>query len=106
MKKRNKKKKLNGIDIYLICSSILLILYTIVTQIIFVRTGGMEPSSLTISFFAAFGVTEGICCALIKNQKLKENPKNSREENLENTSENFVGQDEMESELYFEGRDS
>ena len=63
----------------------------------------MEPSSLTISFFAAFGVTEGVCCALIKNQKLKANPKNSQGDILENTSENFVSQDELESDEFFEG---
>lgn len=85
MKKRKRKPKLNGIDIYLIVSACLLIIYTIVTQIIFVVTNGMEPSSLTISFFAAFGVTEGICCAMIKNQKAKS--KKSQGENLENTSE-------------------
>ena len=93
MKKRKKKLKLNGIDIYLIVSACLLIIYTIVTQIIFVVTNGMEPSSLTISFFAAFGVTEGICCAMIKNQKAKS--KNSQVENLAESPEMEEQSDEQ-----------
>ena len=93
MKKRKRKPKLNGIDIYLIVSACLLIIYTIVTQIIFVVTNGMEPSSLTISFFAAFGVTEGICCALIKNQKQKS--KKSQGENLAESPEMEEQSDEQ-----------
>ena len=81
--KKPKKKRFNGIDYYLITCAILLIIYTTVSLIIFAKTG-MEASTLTVSFFGAFGVTEGICCALIKNSKRKNSPEGKSTESSEN----------------------
>lgn len=47
-----------------------LIIYTIVSQVVFVMTG-MEYSTLTTCFYGAFG-GEILMCALIKIFKLKE----------------------------------
>ena len=69
----SKKKKLHGLDIYVIFSIAALVIYTIVSQIIAVRTG-MTLDTLTTCFFGFFG-GEIVTCALIKIFKLKENKK-------------------------------
>lgn len=55
---------------FVIFSFAALILYTVVTQIIAVKMGGVELSTLTTCFFSAFG-GEVLMCALIKIFKLK-----------------------------------
>ncbi|MBO7450919.1 MAG: hypothetical protein J6U54_11190 [Clostridiales bacterium] len=69
----SKKKKLHGLDIYVIFSIAALVIYTIVSQFIAVRTG-MTLDTLTTCFFGFFG-GEIVTCALIKIFKLKENKK-------------------------------
>lgn len=68
-----KKKKLHGLDIYVIFSIAALVIYTIASQIIAVRTG-ITLDTLTTCFFGFFG-GEIVTCALIKIFKLKENKK-------------------------------
>lgn len=65
---KEKKKKLNDLDKYLIFAFTTLILFTITVLIIFAITGN-EPAVLTGCFFAAFG-GEILLCALIKRLKL------------------------------------
>lgn len=66
--KKPKKKKLDNLDKYLIFTFTSLILYTIVSQILF-YVYQMEMAVLTGCFFAAFG-GEILMCALIKKLKL------------------------------------
>lgn len=62
------KKKLNDLDKYLIFAFTSLIIYTIVSQILFYMYQ-IEMAVLTAAFFAAFG-GEVLLCALIKKLKL------------------------------------
>lgn len=62
-------KKYRSLSLYVIFSIALLIIYTIVSQIVFIKTG-QEYSTLTTCFFAAFG-GEILACALMKIFKLK-----------------------------------
>ena len=55
---------------FVIFSFAALIVYTIISQVIAIRTGGAELSTLTTCFFGAFG-GEVLMCALIKIFKLK-----------------------------------
>ena len=67
------KKKLSGLDIYVIFSITALIIYTIVSQIMLIKCG-MQLDTLTTCFFGFFG-GEIVTCALIKIFKLKDKPK-------------------------------
>ena len=71
MNKKNKFKtlrKLSALDIYVICSIISLIIYTIISQIIAIRNG-IILDTLTTCFFGFFG-GEIVTCGLIKIFKL------------------------------------
>lgn len=57
------KKKLNKVDIYLIISVFLLIIYTVVDRVILVRYG-LSSDTLTTSFFAVFGTEIASCCII------------------------------------------
>lgn len=76
---KKKKKKLNGLDIYVIFSIIAMVIYTIVSQIICVACSNeytlMTMDTLTTCFFGFFG-GEIVTCALIKIFKLKGNKSN------------------------------
>lgn len=63
-----KKKKLNGLDKYVIFSITSMVLFTIASQIILVLTG-YTNDTLTTCFFGFFG-GEIVTCALIKIFKL------------------------------------
>ena len=65
---KEKKRKLNDLDKYLIFAFSSLIIYSIACLVIFFITGN-EPAVLTGCFFAAFG-GEILMCALIKRLKL------------------------------------
>lgn len=66
----NEKKKLHGLDRYIIFSFSCVIIYTIANMILTVCTGeGMD--TLTTCFYACFG-GEILACAVIKRYKLKE----------------------------------
>lgn len=65
-----KKKILHGLDYYIIFCLAVLLLYTIVTLLMFKETM-QEPTTLTTSVFAAFG-GEFLTCGLIKIFKMKE----------------------------------
>lgn len=65
---KEKSKKFNDLDKYLIFAFVNIILYTIANLVIFYITGN-EPAVLTGCFFAAFG-GEILMCALIKKLKL------------------------------------
>lgn len=64
-----KKKKLSGLDKYLIFSFTCLIIFTIVMIIVQTITGVMQDTLITC-FFSAFG-GELLMCALIKRLKIK-----------------------------------
>ena len=63
------KKKLNGLDKYVIFSITLLLLYTI-AEFVASSITGIPHDTLTTCFYAAFG-GEILSCALIKVFKLK-----------------------------------
>ena len=65
---KEKKRKLNDLDKYLIFAFTNLIIYTIADKITFVITGQEQPV-LTAAFFGVFG-GEVLLCALIKKLKL------------------------------------
>ncbi len=65
-----KKKKLNGLDKYVIFSISVMVLYTISSQLILIFTG-YTYETLTTCVFGFFG-GEIVTCALIKIFKLKE----------------------------------
>ena len=62
---------------FVVFSFAALITYTIISQLIAIRTGGSELSTLTTCFFGAFG-GEVLMCALIKIFKLKGDPKDGK----------------------------
>jgi len=68
-----KKKKLNGLDLYVIFSIIALIGFTIVTQVMLFMNR-MVSDTLITCYFTAFG-GEILSCALLKIFKLKDEPK-------------------------------
>ena len=63
-------KKLHALDYYIIFCLVVLIIYTIVTIVIF-KDSMSEPSTLTTCVFGAFG-GEFLTCGLIKIFKIKE----------------------------------
>lgn len=70
MKRSRKKKKLHGLDLYVIFSIAVLVIYTIVSQVILIYTG-YTYEVLTTCIFGFFG-GEIITCALIKIFKLRD----------------------------------
>lgn len=66
---KNKKKKLNGLDSYIIFSFTCIILYTISAYVVVIKTG-QSLDVLTSLFFGVFG-GEILLCALIKKLKLR-----------------------------------
>lgn len=75
---KKKRKKISGLDKYVIFSFTVLLIYTVAQTIVTIKTG-VESSTLTTCFFAAFG-GEVLMCALIKRLKLKNESKNESEE--------------------------
>ena len=75
-----KKKRISALDKYVIFSFTVLLIYTVAQTIVTIKTG-VESSTLTTCFFAAFG-GEVLMCALIKRLKLKNESKNESEENI------------------------
>lgn len=73
------KKKLDNLDKYLIFTFTSLILYTIVSQILF-YVYQIEMAVLTGCFFAAFG-GEILMCALIKKLKLHKEAELTKDNN-------------------------
>lgn len=63
---------------FVIFSFTSLVLYTIISQLIFIKTF-IEMQTLTTCFFAAFG-GEVLACALIKIFKLKDNRTNENDD--------------------------
>jgi hypothetical protein len=70
-----KKFKINKVDIYLIVSVLLMILYTIVDKIILVKFG-MSNDTLTTWFFRIFGLEIASCC-IIKSLNIRNERKQS-----------------------------
>lgn len=74
-----KKRKISGLDKYVIFSFVAMLIYTIAQTVVTIKTG-VESSTLTTCFFSVFG-GEVLMCALIKRLKLKnESKKNESEE--------------------------
>ena len=74
-----KKRKISGLDKYVIFSFVAILIYTIAQTVVTIVTG-VESSTLTTCFFSVFG-GEVLMCALIKRLKLKnESKKNESEE--------------------------
>ena len=76
-KETKKKRRLNGLDLYVIFSISALIVYTIVTQVMLFKYVQVSDT-LTTCFFGFFG-SETVCCAILKIFKLKEEPKTNDE---------------------------
>ena len=75
----NKKKpKINTLDIYVIFSIFVLLLYTIISQIVAI-TYNVQLDTLTTCFFAAFG-GEILSACLIKIFKLKKTEETDKTE--------------------------
>lgn len=79
-RRKRKKKKLKGLDKYVIFCFAILIIYTAAQTIVTIKTG-VESSTLTTCFFSVFG-GEVLLCALIKQLKLKNEPKESEDNDL------------------------
>ena len=75
---KKKKKRIRALDKNVIFSFTVLLIYTVAQTIVTIKTG-VESSTLTTCFFAAFG-GEVLMCALIKRLKLKNESKNESEE--------------------------
>lgn len=89
----NKKKpKINTLDIYVIFSIFVLLLYTIISQIVAI-TYNVQLDTLTTCFFAAFG-GEILSACLIKIFKLK------KTETVEDTTENTSEKNEDSEEVF------
>lgn len=73
-----KKRKISGLDKYVIFSFVAILIYTIAQTVVTIKTG-VESSTLTTCFFSVFG-GEVLMCALIKRLKLKNEKKNESEE--------------------------
>ena len=75
----NKKKpKINTLDIYVIFSIFVLLLYTVISQIVAI-TYNVQLDTLTTCFFAAFG-GEILSACLIKIFKLKKTEETDKTE--------------------------
>jgi hypothetical protein len=74
------KKKLSGLDAYVIFSITMMLLYTITSQIIAVTTSN-TLDTLTTCFFGFFG-GEIVTCALIKIFKLRKEKETHERDNL------------------------
>ena len=79
LKEKAKRKRMSGLDKYIIFSFAVLLLYTSAQTFVTLKTG-VESNTLTTCFFSVFG-GEVLLCALIKRLKLKnETKKNESEE--------------------------
>lgn len=96
MSKPKTKKKVHGLDLYVIFSISALIVYTITSQILAVRTM-MTMDTLTTCFFAFFG-GEIVTCALIKIFKLKDEKK---EDKTDTNQSQQTDDDQLEGQLTF-----
>ena len=65
-----KKSETRSLSLYVVFSITMILIYTVVSQVLFYVTGGMENATLTTSFFGVFG-GEILLCALIKIFKLR-----------------------------------
>jgi len=67
-----KKFKINKVDIYLIISILLMLIYTAVDKVILVQYG-MSNDTLTTWFFRIFGLEIASCCVIkslnIRNER-------------------------------------
>ena len=79
-RRQRKKKRMKGLDKYVIFCFVVLIIYTAAQTIVTINTG-VESSTLTTCFFGVFG-GEVLLCALIKRLKLKNEPKESEDNDL------------------------
>lgn len=73
-----KKQKINTLDIYVIFSIFVLLLYTVISQIVAI-TYNVQLDTLTTCFFAAFG-GEILSACLIKIFKLKKTEETDKTE--------------------------
>ena len=77
MKKDSPKKKISALDIYVIFSIAMLVIFCIAEMIVSSITG-QTHDTLTTVFYACFG-GEILSCALIKIFKLKEENKDAQQ---------------------------
>ena len=75
---KKKRKKINGLDKYVIFSFVSILIYTIAQTVVTIKTG-VESSTLTTCLFSVFG-GEVLMCALIKRLKLKNESKKNESE--------------------------
>lgn len=77
---QKKKKRMKGLDKYVIFCFISIIIYTIAQTVVTIKTG-VESSTLTTCFFSVFG-GEVLLCALIKRFKLKNGSQDEESEDI------------------------
>jgi len=80
-RRKRKKKRLKGLDKYVIFCFVSIIIYTIAQTVVTIKTG-VESSTLTTCFFSVFG-GEVLLCALIKKFKLKNESKKDESEDID-----------------------
>lgn len=80
-RRQHKKKKMKGLDKYVIFCFASLMIYTIAQTVVTIKTG-VESSTLTTCFFSVFG-GEVLLCALIKKFKLKNESKKDESEDID-----------------------
>ena len=78
LKEKAKRKRMSGLDKYIIFSFAVLLIYTIAQTIVTLKTG-VESETLTTCFFSVFG-GEVLLCAIIKRLKLKNETKKNESE--------------------------
>lgn len=88
--KKQRKKKIGALDIYVTFSIVSLIIYTVISQLIAIRSGVMLDT-LTTCFFGFFG-GEIVTCGLIKIFKLRD----IKKENIENNDLTYINLDKDE----------
>ena len=88
--KKQRKKKIGALDIYVTFSIVSLITYTVISQLIAMRSGIMLDT-LTTCFFSFFG-GEIVTCGLIKIFKLRD----IKKENIENNDLTYINLDKDE----------
>lgn len=80
-RRQGKKKKMKGLDKYVVFCFVSIIIYTIAQTVVTIMTG-VESSTLTTCFFTVFG-GEVLLCALIKKFKLKNESKKDESEDID-----------------------
>ena len=92
---KKKKKKLNTLDLYVIFSLAVLVIYTISALVVFVLVGE-ESKTLTICVYGAFS-GEIVQCYFIRKGKLHEEIKLLEKKKELDINDEYMGEPQVES---------